>query len=179
MDDPVEPHPTIKSVYLEAAISLWGKAGKLTVLPVHGYSMAPLFQEGDQILLEYSPLRVRIGDILVFRQGDQMVVHRVLRILRNSSSTSIWIAKGDNNLCIDPPVNPEQVVGRVVIIWRSGCAKQLDRLSWRVTGYAAAAVGRAAILALGLLHINPWANRHSRVMTFIYTLPVRLRLFLL
>jgi signal peptidase I len=166
---------SIEKAHLQAVVALWGLAGKHTVLPMHGYSMAPLLHEGDQIIIEYSAKSVCIGDILVFRQDDHMVIHRVLSVARKGSAISCWITKGDNNIDIDPPVTPEQVIGRVVGACCSGCTRRIDTFGWRVTGYTTAVLGRLIMSFLGFFRLNRIAERHAHGMRYLFTLPIRVR----
>lgn len=170
-----QPQPSIEKAHLQAVVELWGLAGKHSVLPMHGYSMAPLLHEGDQIIIEYGAKSVRIGDILAFRQDDRMVIHRVLSVARKGSAISCWITKGDNNMNIDLPVTPEQVIGRVVGACCSGCTRRIDTFGWRVTGYTTAVFGKLIMSFLGLLRLNGLAERHAHGMQYLYTLPIRVR----
>jgi signal peptidase I len=177
MDDSSQPQVLIENAHLQAVIELWGLAGKHTLLPVHGYSMAPLFCEGDQILIEYGTKWVRMGDILVFRQDDRMVVHRVLSVVRKGATISWWITKGDNNIHIDPPVTPEQAIGRVIGACHSGSVKRIDTFGWRNTGCTTAVLGRIITSLFDILRLNGLVERHARWIRYLYTLPIRVRKF--
>lgn len=81
-----------------------------------GRSMAPLFQEGDEVLFRpYDDCnRIRRGDVVVFSQPAEagLIVHRVARADRRGIRT-----RGDNNASPDPwLLNPDRILGRVVSI---------------------------------------------------------------
>jgi hypothetical protein len=75
--------------------------------------------------------------MVVFRQQGKMVVHRVLRINLQANGPTFLI-KGDNNLTVDPPVQAEEIVGRVLLIKRGEKTLAIDTYPWRMAGRAIA-----------------------------------------
>jgi len=74
------------------------------------------------ITTEVSPDAIKEGDIIEFRQGEMMVIHRVIEI-EESGGAKQFITKGDANDNPDmDPVSPEQVKGRVML--------NVPRLGW-------------------------------------------------
>lgn len=73
-------------------------------------SMEPTFSEGT-ILLVKKTQKVKIGDIIVYQSGSELVVHRVMDIKED-----IIFTKGDANLVADKPFHKSDVRG-VVIGW--------------------------------------------------------------
>jgi signal peptidase I len=104
--------------------------------------MLPLIQNGDQVLVAHGTAGIRRGDVVVFRQEGQMVAHRVLRIVRKPHKVSetvslpltTFLMKGDNNFQVDPPVQGDEIVGRVVLIKRGNATIAVDTFAWRVAG---------------------------------------------
>lgn len=77
-----------------------------------GKSMEPIINEGDSLILQkISPLSMRIGYIIVFRQKNRYVGHRVIKIGKVVVTT-----KGDNLSYPDLPVRYKDVLGRVILI---------------------------------------------------------------
>lgn len=76
---------------------------------VQGQSMLPTLPPGSTI--EIHPVRQdeTLGDILVFAERSTLVVHRLVARHHNR-----WILQGDNRTEWDPPVQPAQVIGRVL-----------------------------------------------------------------
>lgn len=76
-------------------------------------SMNPLMRK-DSILLFVYPKKVDIGDILIYKNGNHSVVHRVSNITDDG-----FILKGDNNERADGGIIKEDmIVGKVVgILW--------------------------------------------------------------
>ena len=135
----------------------------LVWLRVSGASMLPLLRAGDRVeLLPVAPERLRRGDLLVFRQGEHLIVHRL--VARRGAS---WIARGDNLSAADPPIPAAAILGRVRRV--EGVARSIDlgRRPWSlarpVLGWLAWARGSGgrrerllgrlqAVLIHGLLH---------------------------
>jgi signal peptidase I len=84
------------------------------VFPVEGISMEPGIVQGDlAIVAPVNISTVHIGDIVVYRDGPIDVIHRVVKIVGNGSSTVLTV-KGDNNSFPDPAsVTSSLLVGRV------------------------------------------------------------------
>lgn len=107
--------------YLTAIVAvglLWLTTGLLGVKPslVAGHSMEPALHTGDVVLTrDVDPGDVRVGDIVRFRVGDTVVLHRVIEIYRNDTG-SWFVTKGDNNEDADRPIQAEQIEGRVVAV---------------------------------------------------------------
>jgi hypothetical protein len=101
---------------LGSAVKAWDQAGMLGEVSVVGRSMVPTFPTRSRIWfvsLEDRP--ARRGEILLFRQGDTLVVHRVLVVLPDGS----YRTKGDGRAAFDEGVVPrEAAFGRVVAFLR-------------------------------------------------------------
>jgi signal peptidase len=85
--------------------------------------MSPALKLGDMVIAsKVSPDVIREGDVIEFRQGEMMVIHRVIEI-EESGGAKQFITKGDANSVADmDPVSPEQVKGRVIL--------NVPRLGW-------------------------------------------------
>ncbi|MCS7140141.1 MAG: signal peptidase I [Candidatus Nezhaarchaeota archaeon] len=90
---------------------------------VDGRSMIPTFHEGDVVLVVgVKPSDIRVGDIIVYKVSDKLIIHRVIEISINDGKY-FFRTKGDNNPVPDLNlVSEDQVVGRVfgVILPRIG-----------------------------------------------------------
>lgn len=168
---------------IEAVLEIWGQTDKKNVFPVAGNSMLPLLQEGDHVVIDHGCDGLQPGDLLSFRQGSKLVVHRLVRI--HSSETGLtYLAKGDNVLHYDPIVSPDQVVGRVRAVIRGGRQRSIDTRAWRVVSWLIAAGTLAWMKPLGwgmtpkhkLLGLRPnrLSSALSRITLIIFSLPLRL-----
>ena len=62
---------------VDAALAMLG-SGRPGTLPIHGRSMEPTLPDGSQIVVDFSDRSFRRGDLVVFRQSREVVVHRSL-----------------------------------------------------------------------------------------------------
>ncbi len=83
--------------------------GVPATLTVTSKSMAPLLCPGDQVILTaVPPAGLQFGDIITYFNGRHLITHRFWH-----EDAGILLLRGDRPLQFDPPVRPEQVVGRV------------------------------------------------------------------
>ena len=123
---------------LEAALGVWGQAGGQHLIPISGRSMLPAIHDGDHALVSHGCAGVGPGDVIVFRHGGTLIAHRVLRIERGDDGPT-FVTKGDNAPQLDPPLNADEIVGRVLAIERGGRHTSLDTTTWRILGRLIAA----------------------------------------
>jgi signal peptidase I len=122
--------PALSDAAIDAVLNIWADAERQNIVPIEGVSMHPFLQHGDQALLKHGLRGLQTGDIIVFRQDNQLVAHRLLALRSDGSC----LTKGDNVQFTDPVVTADQVVGRVLAVNRNGRVMRLDTLQWRVTG---------------------------------------------
>ena len=83
--------------------------GKTVRFTARGNSMEPAIMNGDEVMITRVNGRdVMIGDVLLVRWGNSMVLRRVVDLNRSEVVT-----KGDNRFVWDPPASWDQVLGRV------------------------------------------------------------------
>jgi hypothetical protein len=97
--------------------------------------MRPTLRPGQRLQVDFAPGPLGRGDMLVFRQGDALLVHRLLGGARRDGGRPRLRTRGDGVLTFDPPVDPEQVVGRVVALehggaWRSTRSRPARAYAW-------------------------------------------------
>lgn len=154
----------LKLELLDAAVELMGRHGRGGTVRVRGTSMVPTLHEGQLLAVEFSPERPARGDMLLFRQVDYLVVHRLLGPARYPDGRPCLRTRGDGLLNLDPHVDRSRVVGRVIAIedgggWRSvrggparlyGACLAWHDLFWAVMGVA----GEIGERRLGKLRIR-------------------------
>jgi hypothetical protein len=119
------PEPgKLRAELLDAAVDLMGRSGRGGAVRVRGDSMRPTLLAGQRLAVEFAPQRLACGDLLLFRQADYLVVHRLLGRARTPSGRPCLRTRGDGVASLDPPVEPQRVVGRVLAVehrdgWRS------------------------------------------------------------
>ena len=86
-------------------------------LHTRGVSMAPLIRGGCVLLVEQAALEdLRLGDILVYRDRDLLVAHRLVARRRRQGSLCL-LTKGDAfSWRFREEIDPEQVLGRVTVV---------------------------------------------------------------
>ena len=86
-------------------------------LSIGSGSMSPKIEKGDVVILkrvkESRMDTVKKGDVLVYYQDKRIIVHRIVKIIKNNNSYN-YITKGDNNNARDAwVVKDENVIGVV------------------------------------------------------------------
>jgi hypothetical protein len=148
---------------LDAAVEMIADSRRIGKLVVRGTSMLPTLGEGQTVAVDFSPERLKRGDVIVFRQHDDLVVHRLVGYGSRDGRT-YYRARGDGRGYLDPPLYPERVAGRVVALrdrgaWRSlrGGAARLYGLQFAWHDYCWAAAGvlaRAGERMLSRVHLR-------------------------
>ena len=141
------PGSNLPPELLDAAVEMLAESGRIGKLVVRGTSMLPTLGEGQTVAVDFSPERLTRGDVIVFRQHDDLVVHRLVGHGKRDGR-AYYRARGDGRGYLDPPLDPERVVGRVVAqcdreVWRSlrGIAARLYGLQFAWHNYCWAAAG--------------------------------------
>jgi len=85
-------------------------------LRVSGSSMLPALWPGDLVVIRSAALaELSRGDLVLFLRQGRFFVHRVLAV-----SASGLLTRGDALAAADPPVSSQELLGRVVSVWRDG-----------------------------------------------------------
>jgi len=102
------------SILKEIGFSLL-EEGKTLKVKADGYSMYPAIKPGSVILIEPLPENISPspGEIIAWKRQSGFVVHRLVRIIKDSDSTA-YITRGDSCAGEDNPVTRNQVAGRVI-----------------------------------------------------------------
>ena len=100
-------------------------------LPVLTDSMMPLLQPGDQVQVsKIVAEEVRFGDIVVFRRGDELIVHRVLKKWHTANGVH-FSEKGDAGYAYGL-ISAGNVVGRVIRVKKGTKTLDLNSLPSRM-----------------------------------------------
>ena len=92
------------------------RAQGMVHLRVAGASMVPALWPGDLVTVRsYEAPELQAGSIIVFRQNERLVVHRLMRW-----EDGCAVARGDAHFCLDRPVPASDVIGRVESVLRDG-----------------------------------------------------------
>jgi hypothetical protein len=95
-------------------------------LRVHGTSMQPWVRPKDIALIRRISIEnVRCGDVVLFRRESHLFVHRIVE-KRGSLDAARLFAKGDAHPSSDGVVQEQELLGRVMRIYRNGRRIDLD-----------------------------------------------------
>jgi signal peptidase I len=104
---------TIKSVL---------ESGKFVELPATGYSMFPTLRPGDRVLVKpvIKDEMPEPGSIVVFRDNDQLIIHRLIKILQNEEGNNSFEARGDSRSMSDKILPVQHIIALAVSYKRAG-----------------------------------------------------------
>jgi signal peptidase I len=89
------------------------ESGNSVVLPANGYSMFPTLRPGDRVLVKpvIKGEMPEPGSIVVFRDNNQLIIHRLIKILKSKTGKHKLIARGDSRPEDDNILPVEQLTG--------------------------------------------------------------------
>ncbi|MDD5584514.1 MAG: S26 family signal peptidase [Candidatus Omnitrophica bacterium] len=131
-------------------------------------SMYPLLVADDVVTIaRIEPKNMVKGDIVVFRAGDNLCMHRYIRKLRRDKDRVEFLMKGDNTLNVDTPaIMPEDILGRVVAIKKTNLTINMESGFWKISNYLIALVSivqlTIVMVGKGLIPIL-WKNKKTAV----------------
>ena len=100
--------------------------------------MFPFIQSGNIIVIKpLAPVVLSLGDIIFSQRSEKenaFIAHRLIKVQKGQGGVKL-LTKGDDLRYYDPPVSPEQVIGRVVRVERSGKFLALTSWPWRIFGF--------------------------------------------
>lgn len=102
-------------------------AAESLAFEVSGRSMWPTLESADLIHFTPHPPH-HIGDILLFDDGQRLIVHRL-----HAREDGAYVTKGDNCRFPDAPVSADSILGRVTTIVRDGRLIPVNRRRQRVS----------------------------------------------
>ena len=111
------------------------------LLKTRGYSMVPIIRSSG--LIQVDPARpedLLLGDIVVYRQGDQVVAHRLVAKRQQGEDLRLFTRGDAFSWQSREEIRPEQVLGRVTAVQnRRGRQIRIDAGWGRVLSLALAA----------------------------------------
>jgi len=98
---------------------------------IRGNSMAPLLKNGTLALIKKSN-RLLCADILVYKDKNKIIAHRLIRKLRNIDGNVLYQTKADNGYVLDELVRSQDIVGKIIAIKKEDRTIRLDTFSERI-----------------------------------------------
>ena len=101
-------------VFLVFLVILVSGVFNTRMIAIASNSMAPLYYRGDAVIYNKVSLKeLKKGDILVFKNSDMIITHRIVKISRKNDAY-YFTTKGDANDSVDSVITIEDnVIGRV------------------------------------------------------------------
>lgn len=124
---------------------------------LRGASMWPTLSSGSDILIKPKPHKLRLGEVVVFAQGDALIAHRLVHRRRSG-----WVTQGDARRTPDPPHHPEDVLGIVVSSSVGGECYWPSHRSILTTPYWIMRYHAFRLLRYGLRGLYSFRRHHSR-----------------
>jgi hypothetical protein len=91
-----------------------------------GSSMHPTIRDGEPIILKRIDLaQLGKGDIVLSRQRERLIAHRIVRLTKTNGLTTSVLLQGDALAACDEPVRAAAIVAKVVAVEREGRSIQL------------------------------------------------------
>jgi signal peptidase I len=92
------------------------ESGNGVELPATGYSMFPTLLPGRRVIVKPLPGGglPEPGNVIVYKDNDILVMHRLLKITADSNENLQFITRGDSRKETDKPWNREQFLGVAV-----------------------------------------------------------------
>jgi hypothetical protein len=88
--------------------------GESATFRVAGSSMRPTIVAGDVITVRgVDPAELRVGDIVAFRRGNSLCVHRIIDLARSPGGLLVFRTAGDGNPGDDGIQSGDALIGRV------------------------------------------------------------------
>ncbi len=156
------PEAHLQSAYCDLIADVVRSQGKVH-LKVAGASMVPSLWPGDLVTVRHCDSgKLQAGSIIVFRQNQRLVVHRLMHW-----QDGCVVTRGDSHFYLDRPAPAGDVIGRVESIERGGrtIAPRLSiwqrligpvlRRSWRATELYMRVVNRARRFGLPRVQLSP------------------------
>lgn len=84
-----------------------------TLFEVASGSMEPTLYVNDVILVKVTNENLKKDDVVAYYNGDAIVTHRIVFIDGDKLTV-----KGDNNNTVDKPIDKEQVIGKMIKVYK-------------------------------------------------------------
>jgi signal peptidase I len=116
-------------------------------------SMFPWFRSGDLVFIRRCDFeRVRVGDVVLFEHDGELLLHRVIRRIRNAGAAAadagtLLVTKGDARDGEDAPVSAREFLGRAIRIHRRRRHIDLESLERQFVSRIIARIADAMPLA--------------------------------
>jgi signal peptidase I len=89
--------------------------------------MNPMIPPGSKMRLQCDLDEPRVGEVIAYRRGSTLIVHRLIEIREDSSGAKRYVCKGDASPGPDSPIPLEAIVGRIARVRKPSRIRQIKR----------------------------------------------------
>ncbi|HEX7347192.1 MAG TPA: S24/S26 family peptidase [Candidatus Limnocylindrales bacterium] len=107
--------PEARTVARLGLVESYRASGRTAWVEATGRSMGRSIEPSSRLLVEFGRVPGRRGEIVVFRRGESLIAHRAVA-LRRTAQGDRWIARGDDEAYLDPPLAASDVLGVVRVV---------------------------------------------------------------
>jgi signal peptidase I len=133
----------MKTTYADLILHTLQETGRVRT-SFAGRSMWPTLDEGMQILVEkIKPKDIKLGEIILYRKENSLVVHRVMRIFHKDNK-NFFITKGDHGVIIDT-VPEEHLFGIITVAFHEKEPQKNILIRSRLLGILYVIIGNISI----------------------------------
>jgi len=128
-----------------------------------GVSMLPTLWPGDRLTIQAAGFdRVRPGDIVLYARQNRFFIHRMTQ-KSAAADSQFLITQGDAMVQEDPPVNSDELLGKVSAVYRYGNAFEPPRELSAIRRLAGILLCRWNLFRSLALRLHAWrANTNTR-----------------
>ncbi len=146
---------------LSMAIEVLQSFGEVR-LQALGVSMLPTLWPGDRVTIQAAGFdRVGPGDIVLCARQNLFFTHRVTQ--KSEQAGQFLITQGDAMVQEDPPVSPDELLGKVITVYRYGNAFEPARELSETRRLAGILLCRWNLFRSLALRLHAWrANTNTR-----------------
>lgn len=128
-------------------------AEKTSFFETNGWSMWPFLKPGTKLLVNRVPIdKLRVGDIILYRQDKQTVCHRLVKKVKAAKECLLYV-RGDNALSLPECITEKMLTGKAVGIIRNNRIISLTGMRRRFLHWI---IVPAAPLVKRILSVGKW-----------------------
>lgn len=118
----------------------------LIFIETTGFSMWPFLQAGEKLVFKKDSVKnLRIGDILLYRQKDKLVAHRLIRKSRDNQKNLIFV-RADSSISTPELLTEQMLLGKAIGILKNGKITSLLRRRYRLINWLIVAFAPAVVI---------------------------------
>lgn len=95
-------------------LSLDTESRELIFIETSGFSMWPFVRRGEKLIIKKASLEdLRVGDIILYRTEDDLVSHRLVKMVKTSKGC-LFYSRGDNSCSLPELLIKDRFLGKAI-----------------------------------------------------------------